>query len=353
MKLFLLSSILIISFDLLGQGKLDFEFTNHNFGYIEEMVEPAEFIFNFVNNANKNITITHVKASCGCTTPAWTSGPIMPSDSGFVKVKYNPKNRPGKFNKSIQVSTTSSSSNEILYISGFVKPRPKNPEQDFPIVRGKFRLKSQELNLGRMTTEKIVEKTFDIYNESTDTIEFLTSEKLALPTHITIRLEQPFLAPQTAGKFTISYDPQKKTNFGFVSDYIQLVGLEGNVSITAVIAEYFPEMTAEALEESPKLHISEQLVSFGKVTRGKMVELELDLMNVGEKELFFRTIKSDCGCLTYEIKNRTIKKEEIQRLKIFLDTSEIRGYQYKSITIYSNDPVNPTQIITIKGDVLE
>ena len=350
MRLLLLFTSLFVTSSILAQNKLDFEINDHNFGDISEEAGPVEFTFNFVNNSDKEIRITNVKASCGCTTPGWTREAVLPGDSGFIKAKYNPRNRPGRFRKSLRITTTDPSSNQTVYISGFVKPKPKTPEQEFPVVIGNFRLKYRGINLGKITTEKVVEKTFDIYNSS-DTIETINSEDWVLPEFIDITLVQESLNPGQAGQVKVTYDPMKKNDFGFVSDDIRLTNSEESLSIMAVINEYFPEMSAEELDKAPKLELSERSYDFGKVTAGTKVEMEFDLTNVGKEKLLFRTVKSNCGCITYDLKNKGIKKGKSQKLKVSFDTSETRGNQYKSVTIYSNDPVTPTQIITIRGTV--
>lgn len=334
-----------------AQSKTDFTKLDHDFGEIREQGGPAEFTFHFVNNGENPIRITNVKASCGCTTPGWTREEVMPGDSGYVKAKYNPMNRPGRFRKSLRITTTDPASNKTLYISGFVKPKPKTPEQEFPVSLGDLRLKYRGLNLGKITTEKVVEKTFDVYNGS-DTTVSLNTEELTLPEHINVSLTNGFLKPREVGELKITYDPIKKNDYGFVSDYIQLVeGAKQDISVLAVIEEFFPEMTAEELDRAPKLEISERSYDFGKVTAGAKLEYEFELSNTGKEKLLFRSVKSNCGCLTYEVKNKGIKKGKSQTLKAFFDTSQMRGNQYKSITIYSNDPVTPTQIITIRGKV--
>uniref|UniRef100_UPI0032EC7902 DUF1573 domain-containing protein n=1 Tax=Ekhidna sp. TaxID=2608089 RepID=UPI0032EC7902 len=343
--------ILILAGSSYGQSKLDFEVMDYDFGEIEEMGGPAEFTFNFVNTGDDPIRITNVKASCGCTTPGWTKEEIMPGDSGFVQAKYNPRNRPGSFRKSLRITTTDAASNQVLYISGFVKPQPKTPEEEFAISLGDLRLKNRGLNMGKITTEKTIEKTFDIYNSS-DSVVSLGEGDLVLPDHITVSLVPNSLNPKEIGQIKITYDPIRKNDYGYVSDQISLAsGAEENLSVIAVIDEHFPEMTAEELDKAPKLAIADRAYDFGTVTAGTVVEKEFELTNAGKEKLLFRTVKSNCGCITYELNNKGIKKGKSQMLKIFFDTSEMRGNQYKSVTIYSNDPVTPTQIITIKGKV--
>lgn len=344
-------STLLIVLTSVAQSKLEFATENHDFGEIREEGGPAEFTFHFVNKGENPIRITQVKASCGCTTPGWTREEVMPGDSGFVKAKYNPRNRPGKFRKSLRLTTTDASSNKTLYISGYVKPKPKTPEQEYPVNLGLFRIKYRGMNMGKITTEKPVEKVFDIYNSS-DSIATLDAAGMNLPGHISVELENGSLNPKEIGKLKVIYDPVKKNDYGYVSDDIQLESdSKEKLSVIAVIEEYFPEMTAEELDRAPKLNISDRIYDFGKTTAGTKLEIEFELTNSGKEKLLFRAIKSNCGCLTYEVKNKGIKKGKSQTLKVFFDTSEMRGNQYKSITLYSNDPVTPTQIITIKGKI--
>ncbi|MEP1032701.1 DUF1573 domain-containing protein [Ekhidna sp.] len=351
MRLFLSISALLVLMTTIAQSKLDFAKVDHDFGEIREEAGPAEFTFHFVNNGDEPIRITGVKASCGCTTPGWTNEQVLPGDSGYVKAKYNPRNRPGRFRKSLRVSTTDASSNKTLYIAGFVKPKPKTPEQEYPVNLGVFRLKYRGMNMGKITTEKVVEKKFDIYNSS-DTTAILNPNSMTLPDYITVSLEPAFLNPREVGEIKVTYDPIKKNDFGYVSDNIQLENdSKEDLSVIAVIEEYFPVMTAEELDNAPKLEISDRSFDFSKVKAGTVLEIEFELANTGKEKLFFRSVKSNCGCITYELKNKGIKKGKSQVLKVFFDTSEMRGNQYKSITIYSNDPVAPTQIITIKGKV--
>ena len=205
--------------------------------------------------------------------------------------------------------------------------------------------------MGKITTEKPVEKVFDIYNSS-DTLATLSSEGMILPEHISVELSKEYLNPREVGELKIIYDPVKKNDFGYVSDNIQLEpDSKEQLSVIAVIEEYFPEMSAEELDKAPKLEISDRIHDFGTVKTGEKVEIEFELTNQGKEKLFFRAVKSNCGCVTYDLKNKGIKKGKSQTLKVFFDTSEMRGNQYKSITLYSNDPVTPTQIITLKGKI--
>ncbi|MFK7952976.1 MAG: DUF1573 domain-containing protein [Ekhidna sp.] len=346
-------SILFVFLFSLGfsQEKLSFDNLTHNFGELEEENGPAEHTFYFVNNGDGPIQITRVKASCGCTTPGWTKEEVMPGDSGFVKAKYNPRNRPGKFTKSLRITSTDASANKTLYINGFVKPKVKTPEEEYPVVLGDLRVKYRALNFGKITTKEPVEKLFDIYNASDSVVKF-NAEDMNVPEHITVSLVQSFLNPKEVGKLSVVYDPIAKNDFGYVSDAISIgTNEEAEMSIMGTIEEYFPIATAEELDKAPKLNLTDRSIDFGKVKRGEFVKIDVTLENTGKSKLNFRAIKANCGCITYDLKSQNLKKGKSQTLKLTIDTSELRGNQYKIVTLFSNDPVSPTQIVTLKGKV--
>lgn len=334
-----------------GQSRIEFDIVDHDFGEINEADGYAEHTFNFVNVGDEPVKITQVKASCGCTTPGWTQEEVLPGDSGFVKARYNPRNRPGRFRKSLSITASDPGSNQTLYIMGLVKPKPKTPEEEFPVAIGDFRLKYQGLNMGKVPTEKPVEKSFEVYNGGDSTL-VLESGAMIVPDHLSVRLDSEFLNPRELGKIKIIYDPIKKNDYGFVSDNIVLdTGSNKSLSVMAIIEEFFPEMSAEELDNAPKLELSDRTFNFGSVSQGTIIETSFDLNNSGKKQLEFRAIKSNCDCVTYEIKSKRIKKGKSLTLDVKFDTAEMRGNQYKSITIYSNDPVHPAQIINLNGKV--
>lgn len=351
MRTILLAWSCLFAHLMIAQSQIEFDNVDHDFGEIKEEDGYAEHVFNFVNSGEVPIKVTHVKASCGCTTPGWTKEEVMPGDSGYIKARYNPRNRPGKFRKSLRITTSDPESNQTLYIMGYVKPKPKTPEQEYPVLAGQLRLKYKGLNIGKITTERVVEKSFDVYN-GTDSIATLNTSQMILPTHISVSLSPSSLDPRSFGKLVVTYDPEAKEDFGYVSDNILLdTASSQSLSVISIIEEYFPAMTAEELDKAPKLEIPSRSFDFGTVSSGSMVETSFDLRNIGMDKLEIRTIKSNCDCISYQSKNSKIKKGKGTVLEVTIDTSEMRGNQYKTITIFSNDPVNPTQVINIKGKV--
>ena len=105
------------------QPYINFTAVVHDFGKIKEADGLASFKFEFTNTGSVPLVISNVQASCGCTTPSWTREPIAPGAKGSITATYNPKNRPGRFDKSITVTSNSENTPTVLRIMGEVLPQ--------------------------------------------------------------------------------------------------------------------------------------------------------------------------------------------------------------------------------------
>lgn len=99
---------------------MEFKSNTVDYGVIDQGAEPYRE-FEFTNTGKEPLLIKNAKGSCGCTVPEYSKDPIMPGETGILKVRYDTK-RIGPINKTITV-TTNEPSNEtrILYVKGEVK----------------------------------------------------------------------------------------------------------------------------------------------------------------------------------------------------------------------------------------
>ena len=65
--------------------------------------EKVEFNYRFKNTGIKPLVVTNASASCGCTVPQKPEKPILPGETGFIKVVFDSKNRVGSAHKTITV----------------------------------------------------------------------------------------------------------------------------------------------------------------------------------------------------------------------------------------------------------
>ena len=91
----------------------------YNFGKVADG-EKVEYNYRFVNSGTKPLVIDRASASCGCTVPEKPEKPIMPGDTGFIKVVFNSKGRVGLVDKNITVISNSKPEFPTLLLTGEV-----------------------------------------------------------------------------------------------------------------------------------------------------------------------------------------------------------------------------------------
>lgn len=106
-------------------AKIEFEKETVDYGTIEQGADPFR-IFKFKNTGSEPLVIKSAKGSCGCTVPTYPQEPIMPGQSGEIKVRYD-TNRTGSFTKRVTLTTNVSDQEVVLTIMGKVEPKPAEP----------------------------------------------------------------------------------------------------------------------------------------------------------------------------------------------------------------------------------
>ena len=353
-KYFLISVLFILSVQAHAQPKIKFETTDHDFGQIPEEGGAVTHAFVFTNAGNEPLILADVQASCGCTTPEWSREPVAPGEKGVVTAEYNPRNRPGAFSKTISVASNDPQGTHALYIKGMVTPKPKTPDADFPAQTGALRTRYRSLNMGKLTTKEPFTKSFAAYNDSNQILRF--KEEVDAPPHMVVSFDPPELLPQQRGNINITYDPIAKAELGFVTDRLSIYTNEAEdsikeFSVMATIEEYFAPLTQEALNQAPRVAFDRTTHDFGTVKQGEIISANFTFTNTGRSELNIRETKTNCTCTASVPDKTTLAPSESSVLRVTFDTEGRRGRQYKSITVFTNDPTKPTRQLTITGIV--
>ncbi len=108
----------------LSGAKIEFNQEVIDYGDVE-YASNGEREFIIKNTGDAPLVITRTKGSCGCTVPTKPTEPILPGQTGVMKVKYDTKRGGRSFSKTITV--TSNAVNEptkVVRIKGFVLANP-------------------------------------------------------------------------------------------------------------------------------------------------------------------------------------------------------------------------------------
>lgn len=347
---------LVIAFTTVDAQKPKIEFANmeHDFGTFKESAGIQTTTFKFTNKGAVPLVLNSVRASCGCTTPKWTREPVAPGQTGEIQVSYNPKNRPGSFNKSVTIRSNAESPTTILRIKGRVEEKEKTLAELYPRKIGKLRVKSNHISFARIKENEVNTKTLELVNDTDAPVEVGFRR---VPGHITAVVEPEVIKPNEKGVLKVTYNAEKANKFGFSSDRVYLT-LDGSqdyrtsVGVSATIEEDFSHLTPEQLANAPVATFSEKSFDFGEMNQGDKKEHTFNLSNNGKSELIIRNVRSSCGCTAVAPSKKVIAPGESAPIKVTFNSTGKRGRQSKSVTVITNDPKTPTTTLRISSNIV-
>ena len=356
-KLASIVAAMLIAVASMGQT-ITFEKTTHDFGKINETDGRVTTTFSFKNDGDAPLVLSNVRASCGCTTPKWTREPIEPGQSGEITVTYNPAGRPGRFQKTVTVTSNTAQATTKLYIKGEVVPKPAKPEELYPVKMGDLNLKRRTLSYGSMVqgAEKMQEVEYTNLTDHDVTIDVLVSTvNNYLKPHVTLTT----VKPNETGKNQITLVSDECPILGPINNKVYVV-VNGKkeitekfaISLNSNIREDFSKMTVEERQKAPIVEI-EREINLGSVKQGKKGSFKMLIGNVGGgSPLYIRRIVLSDPLLTMTAPKSAIKSGRKGEIKFDVNTVERSGEiveagQYSRVaTVITNDPNSP--VINVK-----
>lgn len=350
----LIRGIEVLYAQKIASTTISFDYYVHDFGSIKEEGGPVTYEFKFQNAGNAPLYIKNITASCGCTVPTWSKDPIPPGEQGYVKVQFDPKDKPGPFNKTLTVESNSYNSPVILSVQGKVLPKPRKTEDQYPDKLGSLRMLSRYMNLGDIYTHQWQRKTFELYNHSDSTV--LIKNITVAGSHISVSIDPTQILPKSKAKITLDYSPKWKNDFGHVQDRILLETNDSKEPIKTVfgiayIKMSFDDYTPQQIEEAPVAELERISHDFGNISPNTTVQASFNLTNKGKSNLSILKIKPSCSCTWVENNKKDLKPGESTSITIVFDPKGKEGVQVKHINIFTNDPKNHNIVLTVRSKI--
>jgi len=213
---------------------------------------------------------------------------------------------------------------------------------------------NNHLPFTKVTNNDIKEASLEVYN---DTDSAMTVGFRRIPAHLNIKLVPETIAPKTRAKIVAVYDASKKHDWGFVTDYLDVLvngkfAPRNRLTISADITEDFAKLSEEELENAPELVLEEKVFNFGELTQGEKTEHVFIMKNTGKSDLLIRKTKASCGCTAISPASKIIKAGESTELKVVFNSRGKRGRQNKRVTIITNAPKSSSVNLRVMGNVI-
>ncbi len=358
-KVFVSMAMALVAVAMMAQQPvITFERTDHDFGKINEADGKVTTIFTFKNEGMEPLVLSNVRASCGCTTPKWPREPIEPGQTGEITVTYNPNGRPGRFTKTVTITSNATEPTTRVTIKGEVIPKPAKPVDNYPVKMGELSLKSREVNFGKVNDH--ITKTFEIeYANQTDheiTVAILPARGQEKYLDAVVTLAN--VKANETGKVQIALTTENAGVYGPVEGSFLIVvnGKQENsdnfkIIATAEVEEDFSKLTPEDHRNAPILDVA-ATVNMGAIAAGKAAKRTVNVTNVGADPLKIRRVLNNSKEVKATISKTELKNGKSAQLKFEVAGAGLeKGAYSRQITLITNDPAKPKFVVTVNWTV--
>jgi Protein of unknown function (DUF1573) len=216
------------------------------------------------------------------------------------------------------------------------------------LVQPKLVIQQNSFDFGAIKQGETVSHTFVLTNSGGDLLKINNVQASCGCTAASP--EKSELAPGESTNLTVKFNStgrmgnQVKTVKVFTNDPQSpemTITISGNV------------VTAEQTGSVPTIYFPETQHDFGKVSEGEKINYTFRFVNKGLSELVIKDVKSSCGCTAALLSSSNIKPGQEGTIKVEFDTKNRSGKNSKTVTVQSNDPKDPTKILTIYADIMK
>ncbi len=108
---------------------------------------------------------------------------------------------------------------------------------------------------------------------------------------------------------------------------------------------------ASASNPQPRLLVDSAVYNFGIARQGDKVTTAFKIKNAGDSNLIIQRVVPACGCTTSTPSKDKLAPGESTDITVIFDTAGFTGEKLKTVRIFSNDPDQPSTILTIQGTI--
>ena len=312
---------------------------------------PVTATFELRNKSSKSLTISEVKADCGCTRAEWPKGAIAGGERFQITLTYDARML-GHFEKQAAVVYNGKDEPLWLTMKGVVDADYKDYSAQYPYNFGGLLAQVDNLEFDDVRKGDHPELVLKLLNNTTGSV---TPNMLHLPAWLTAMAQPEVLAPGQQGTITLTLNSTLLGDYGLTQQSVYLgkalgekVSAETEMPVSVVL---LPDLTVfEGINRSqaPRLHLSADHLNLGDYG-GKMHKSgTLMLTNTGATPLVVTSLQMFTGGMTVTLSKRDLKPGEQAKLKVKIDPERLSKERTKPrVLMITNDPEKPKVVINI------
>lgn len=328
----------------------------HDFGAFDEDLGTVYCDFRLVNASDEPIAIINARANCGCTKPEYSRAPIAPGDTAVIRVGFDPKGRPGRFVKYINVDLDSNPKRSSLSIQGTVIGASNTLKSRFPVSLGPMKLRSDIISYGNIYKGQTTGQYLECYNASADTLRPVVVSK---PDYINVIMEPAEVPPGDRFVLSTVFHGDRVKTWGLVTDSMTIALAKNSpermkIETVAIIAENFSKLSAKEREEAPVIDTDETAIDLSRLSRSEApLQRSFTIVNKGKSPLLIRRIYCPDPAVSVRLKNDKIKPGKSEKVEVTVNPALIGDTELLNarINIIANDPDHPSTMVRVVAEV--
>lgn len=345
----ILSVVFLFSFfSVFSQAVIDFNSRIHDFGSIKEVNGTVTYDFEFVNRGTAPILIKNVESSCGCTSPEWTKQPILPGKTGFVKATFNPKDRPGYFDKTITVYSNARPAVVELKIKGNVEGKARTVLDDYPYeLASGLRLPFEEIFLMKVRKGEVKSLKIGVLNNAGKQVNVSFA---GVPEYLKLSIEPQQIAHKATASILAAYNTAMHGEYGLNREKVTLIvdGQKYELPVSVFIEEDFKGVDVAT---APRVDVDKKYFNFGEMPVAQLVKFSYQLKNTGKTPLKIHRIYTNDERVSAEIAKKELQPGESVPVKVQTKEGAESGKVTAVVSVISNCPAQPELKIRFYGEL--
>lgn len=139
---------------------------------------------------------------------------------------------------------------------------------------------------------------------------------------------------------------------GFTRDNLSVYAADSSLLFTMPLQYTLEKRPVNGqVGEAPHLTVSKLTHDFKVVEKGTLEQVDIRITNTGHAPLLIEKLEANCDCLEFELDQKKLITGQSAILKVTFNARERMGYERKTLALFTNDPDQPTRVITFKAHV--
>lgn len=211
-----------------------------------------------------------------------------------------------------------------------------------------FRTKTEVLNLKSAFLGDSLKGSFSLYNFGGR--ELNLAGAFTTQSGVNVNFKPEKVKHNAFTRLTVNLDTQGAAP-GFTRENFSVFDADSSLLFTIPLQytlEKRPILPAGAV---PHLTLSKLMHDFKVMKKGTRQQVNIRLTNTGNARLQIEKLESNCNCLQYKMVPKSLKAGQSVVLTVTFNATNRMGYERKTLALFTNDPKQPTKVITFEAHV--